>query len=143
MNWLDSISDSMDMNLRKLQETVKVRGTWRAAVHSHKASDTTYRLDNIMGSRPHRGVIQPSPFLASAVYGPLLPWQVVPLPLPQAGVLSSCGPHSLLHPEHGTSFTQLIPARLMAKSVPVSFLLRTSSFTLTEGQNSQLHHFEV
>ena len=28
MRWLDSISDSMDMNLSKLQEIVKDRGAW-------------------------------------------------------------------------------------------------------------------
>ena len=33
MRWLDSIMDSMDMNLSKLQETVKDRGAWRVAVH--------------------------------------------------------------------------------------------------------------
>ena len=33
MSWLDSISDSMDMNLSKLQETVKDRGAWCATVH--------------------------------------------------------------------------------------------------------------
>ena len=31
--WLDSITDSMDMNLSKLQEIVKVSGAWRAAVY--------------------------------------------------------------------------------------------------------------
>ena len=30
---LDSVTDSMDMNLSKLQETVKDRGAWHAAVH--------------------------------------------------------------------------------------------------------------
>ena len=30
MRWLHSITDSMDMNLSKLQETVEDRGTWQA-----------------------------------------------------------------------------------------------------------------
>ena len=33
MRWLDSITDSMNMNLSKLQETVENRGVWYAAVH--------------------------------------------------------------------------------------------------------------
>ena len=45
MIWLDSNTDSMDMNLSKLQEVVEDRGAWHAAVHrDHKELDTTQRL---------------------------------------------------------------------------------------------------
>ena len=34
MRWLDSITDSLDMNLSKFQEIVKDREAWHAAVHA-------------------------------------------------------------------------------------------------------------
>ena len=40
MKLLDSITDSMDMNLNKLQEIVKDRRAWHAAVHRAVKSRT-------------------------------------------------------------------------------------------------------
>jgi len=40
MRWLDSITDLMDMSLNKLQEIVKERGAWHAAVSGGSKSRT-------------------------------------------------------------------------------------------------------
>ena len=40
IRWLDSIIDSMNMSLSKLQEMVKDRDTWCAAVHDGANSQT-------------------------------------------------------------------------------------------------------
>ena len=43
MKWLDSITNSMNMNLSKLQEIVKNRKAWHAAVHRVTKSQTPSR----------------------------------------------------------------------------------------------------
>ena len=46
MRWLGGITDSMDMNLSKFQETVEGREAWRAAVHGSQRPGDNLATEN-------------------------------------------------------------------------------------------------
>ena len=43
---VDSITNSMDLNLSKLPKTVEDKGAWCGSLQGHKELDTTQRLNN-------------------------------------------------------------------------------------------------
>ena len=52
MRWLDGITDSVDMSLRKLGETVKDRESWCAAKSQTRLSDWTTTISHLMQGEP-------------------------------------------------------------------------------------------
>ena len=66
MRWLGSITNSMEMNLKKLWEIVEDRGTWHAAVHG-----VTERWTAAYQAPPSMG------------FSRLKYWSGVPLPSPR------------------------------------------------------------
>ena len=64
MRWLNGITNSMDMGLSKLQETVEDRETWHAGVHGDSKSHTRLRdwttIKQCWGSNAPRGSPHPA-----------------------------------------------------------------------------------
>ena len=76
MRWLDSIRDSMNMNLSKLCEMVEDRGALHATVHGVAELDMLSDRTTRTAKKLHPSAVLTSP------YSPLIPWGSVGKHLP-------------------------------------------------------------
>ena len=118
MRWLDSITDSMDMNLSKFQEIVKDRGVWHAAVHGiakscTRLSDWTVTTDQGFPTAPK---ILLSQVLSACLWSHSLP-NLLSLPHPTSIEATDIKNVEFVNPEWQRSVLVLSFAHCLAQSL--------------------------
>ena len=118
MRWLDSITDSMDMNLSKFQEIVKDRGVWHAAVHGiakscTRLSDWTVTTNQGFPTAPK---ILLSLVLSTCLWSHSLP-NLLSLPHPTSIEAADIKSVEFVNPEWQRSVSVLSFAHCLAQSL--------------------------
>ena len=149
MRWLDSITDSMSMNLSKLLEIVKDRGAWHAAVHGLAKSRS--RLSEFTFTFHFHGMAKGLATLSS-----ILAWKIPRTGEP--GGLPSMGLHRVGHWSNlaaaaaGSHFRLDFPLWSLNKAVPFRrcWSLRRRSSVICPGdsgsgcnQNNRSHCYLI
>ena len=98
MRWLNSVTDSMDMNLGKLREILEDRGVWRPAVHRLTKSRT--RLSNWTTVFPEPGTEPKAECINTKTDGMHMQLYNTPPHPPNPPLVCKLLPPHLPHPLH-------------------------------------------